>query len=487
METHMRTLPWLLVIALAACSSPDPVEGDLADPQAIYIAGDDLVEAVQEIADWRCRTGVTSQVVSVSEALDGGSGPDDAAKLRDYLTTRWEEGNLQYVILAGDAGIVPMRHVHATVNVEAEQVFEEADVLSDLYFADLDGDWDPDGDGDYGELDDPADLLPDLAIGRLPVETVDEVRDYADKLQNYERYPRDDYQDKLMLSAGYAGMGIYASQGLELLVVPELPDHLRLTRLYEDWEEHEGAEDLTADTWMDAFADGQAVAFHMGHGNEQTVGPLLNVDDVAAIANAERPNVLVTCECLGGRFDYEESDSSGETFVKGGTGGVIYMGSTHLGIGFPSFSIIMQDLAVSMYERGDDPTRMGDAVRQVMREYSTDEALHAEDSVDRWTSLVTVVLGDPTLQLYTDVPERTYIDGEVDDSSVTLTVTDRNDEPVEDMLVTAYVTGEFLLMQRTDSSGQVSFEGSEEAFADTVFTATGRNRVPQEWSVDDAR
>ncbi len=482
----MRTLPWLLVLALAACSSPDPVEGDLADPAAIYIAPDDLVEDVQEIADWRCRTGMTAQVVPLSEALDNGSGPDDAARLRDYLTQRWEGGTLEYVILAGDAGAVPTRHVHATVNVEAEQVYEEADVLSDLYFADLDGDWDPDGDEAYGELEDGADLLPDLAIGRLPVETRYEVAAYADKIQNYERYPRDDYQDKLLLSAGYAGMGIYASQGLELLVVPELPDHLRLTRLYEDWEEHDGAEELTADAWADAFADGHAVVYQMGHGNEQTVGPLLTVDDVAAIDNAERPSVLVTCECLGGRFDYEESDSSGETFVKGGTGGVIYMGSTHLGIGFPSFSIIMQDLAVSMYERGDDPVRMGAAVKQVMREYSTEEALHTEDNVDRWTSLVTVVLGDPTVQLYTDIPERTYIDGDADDTGVTLTVTDRNDGPIEDMLVTAYLSGEFMLMQRTDKAGEVFFEGSAEGFADTVFTASGRNRVPQDWTVDDA-
>jgi hypothetical protein len=482
----MRSVPWLLVLALAACSSPEPIEGDLADPQAIYIAPDDLVDAVQEIADWRCRTGVTSEVVALSDALDGGSGPDDAARLRDYLTERWQGGNLKYVILAGDAGELPTRYVHATVNIEAEQVYEEADVLSDLYFADLDGDWDPDGDEAYGELDDPADLLPDVAIGRLPVENAFEVQAYADKILSYERYPRDDYQDKLMLSAGYAGMGIYASQGLELLVVPELPEHLQLTRLYEDWEEHDGAEDLTADSWSEAFADGHAVVYHMGHGNEQTVGPLLTVDDVAAIDNAERPSVLVTCECLGGRFDYEESDSSGETFVKGGTGGVIYMGSTHLGIGFPSFSIIMQDLAVSMYERLDAPTTMGDAVRQVMREYSTEEALHSEANVDRWTSLVSVVLGDPTLQLYTDIPERTYIDGEADDGGVTLTVTDRNDEPLTDVLVTAYLSGEYLLMQRTDSRGQVSFEGSAEAFADTLFTATGRNRVPQEWTVDDA-
>jgi hypothetical protein len=482
----MRRLALLSPLCLLACTGGPSVEGDLlATPVALYVAPDDLVEDVQEIADWRSRTGTPAQVIALSDALAEGSGADDAAALKDYLRGRWESDGIAYVALAGDAGHIPHRQVWATVQVDAEQVYEEDWVTTDLYFADLDGDWDPDGDGAYGETDDSADLLPDIALGRLPVETSDEVRAYADKLQAYERYPRDDYQDKVLLSAAYAGMGVYASAGIELIVVPQLPEDLRLTRLYEDWEDHENADMLTADAWIDALEEGQAVTFHMGHGNELTMGPVVGAENVAEIPNGERPNVLITCECLGGRFDYEGGDSSGEEYVKGGTGGVIYLGSTHLGIGFPSFSLIMQELAADMFIADEQPMRMGGCVRDVMRRYSNDDYLHTEANVDRWQQLVTVVLGDPSLQLWSGVPQQVYMQVEVSDDEVDVAITDRAGEAVTGATVTAYLPGEFLLSQQTGNGGHAFFSGDEDDFEDAVFTVTGRDLIPAEWTWDD--
>ena len=394
-------------------------------------------------------------------------------------------------MLAGDAGALPIRKVFATVTVDAEGVHEETDVVTDLYFADLDGDWDPDGDGVYGEADDPTDLLPDIAVGRLPVETSAEVQAYADKLQAYERTPRDDYQDRVLLSASWAASigstEIYASDGMELFVVPSLPEHLTLDRMYEDYEnwEEEGAAELTAENWTSALAEGHAATFHMGHGNEQTLGPLEWPFQFEELDNYTRPTVLVTCECSGGRFIYEEDDSSGERFVQGSAGGVLYMGSTDLGIGFPSYSRIMRELAADMYVAGDQPNRMGAAVRNVMRAYDEQDILHTEGHVDRWQQLVTVVLGDPTLPLWTDIPQMNYLDVEVGEQEITFTLTDRSDAPVTGATVTAHLSGEFLLSQATDSDGRTTFEGGEDAFAEAVFTTTGRNLVPQQWEWDD--
>ena len=486
MGATMRRLVLLSPLCLLACTAGPSVEGDLLSaPTALYVAPDDLVEDVQEIADWRNRTGIPSQVVALSDALAEGNGSDDAAALKDYLRARWEGDGIEYVILAGDAGAMPHRDVWATVMVDAEAVYEEDWVTSDMYFADLDGEWDPDGEGEYGETEDSADLLPDIALGRLPVETAEEVQAYAYKLQAYERYPRADYQDKVLLSASYAGMGVYASAGIELIVVPQLPEHLRLTRLYEDWEDHEHAEELTMDGWVDALTEGHAITYHMGHGNELTMGPVVGAENVAEIPNGERPNVLITCECLGGRFTYDGQDSSGEEYVKGGTGGVVYMGSTHLGIGFPSFSLIMQELATDMFAEHAEPLRMGSCVRDVMRRYSDDEALHTEANVDRWQQLVTVVLGDPSVQLWSDIPELVYLNVEVSEDEVDVAVTDRAGEAVEGAQVTAYLPGEFLLSQTTGNGGHAFFEGDEDDFGEAVFTVTGRDLIPAEWSWDD--
>jgi len=489
----MKRLAFLPPLLLIACSGGlSDVEGNvLGQPEALYIAPDDLVDDVQVLADWRCRSGLPAHVVPLSDAVAQGDGPDDAAALRDYLRQRWEADGIEYVVLAGDAGAVPIREVFASVTVDAEGVYEETDIATDLYFADLDGDWDPDGDGAYGEPEDDADLLPDIAIGRLPVETSAEVEAYADKLRAYERTPRDDYQDRVLLSASWAASigstEIYASDGIEYFVVPNLPDHLTLDRLYEDYEnwEEEGAGELTAENWTEALADGHAITFHMGHGNEETLGPLQFPFQFEELDNYTRPTVLITCECSGGRFIYENDDSSGEKFVQGAAGGVIYMGSTDLGIGFPSYSRIMQQLAADLWADDEGPVRMGQAVRGVMRAYDEQDILHTEGHVDRWQQMVTVLLGDPTLPLWTDVPQMTYLDAEVGGAGVTFTLTDRSDDPVAGATVTAHLSGEYLLMQTTDGSGQATFEGGEDIFADAIFTTTGPNLVPQQWEWGD--
>ena len=465
----MRRATFLLLLPLfaAACADTSPAGEDLlGQATAVLIAPDDLAEDLQVLADWRCQTGLPTELVRLEDALDAGSGDDEAAKLRDYLVGRYEDGGLEHVILGGDADVMPYRKIWATVQVDAEQVYEETYVTSDLYFADLDGDWDPDGDGEYGELDDPADLLPDVSLGRLPVETGSEVRDY---------------QDKVLLSASYAGMGVYASAGIELIVVPELPEHLQLTRLYEDWQDHDDAVELTADSFEKALEEGHNVTFQMGHGNEKTMGPLLGANAIEGVDNDTRPNIFVTTECLGGRFDYGSSDSSGEVFVLGETGGVAYLGSTHLGIGFPSFSLIMQDLAGSLFgDRDGGPTRLGPTVVDTLRTYSTEEALHTEANVDRWTNLVTVLLGDPTIPVWSARPRplELAVDPVGRCLGAEVTVTTRDGAPAAGAVVTAYVPGELMMRATTDGEGVARLVADECLFEDAVITASGADYVP---------
>ncbi len=477
-----RTAFLLLPIVLLACEDMSPAGEDrLGQAVAVLIAPGDLAEELQVLADWRCQTGLPTELVRLDEALSEGEGDDDAAKLRDFLQQRYEGGQLEHVILGGDADVMPVREIWATVQVEAEQVYEETDVTSDLYFADLDGDWDPDGDGVYGELDDPADLLPDVSIGRLPVETNDEVRAYVDKLMAYECSDHLDYQDKVLLSASYAGMGVYASAGIELIVVPELPSHLQLTRLYEDYQDHEGAVELTAESFEKALEEGHNVTFQMGHGNEKTMGPLHGTSTIEGVDNEPRPNIFITTECLGGRFDYSSSDSSGEVFVLGDTGGVAYLGATHLGIGFPSFSLIMQDLASTLFA-GDraEPTRLGPEIRDVLRDYSDQDAMHSEANVDRWTNLVTVLLGDPTLPVWSDRPRPLELT--VDDvgrcEGAKATVTTRDGVPVSGVRVTAFVRDELYLETRTDDEGVARLVTDGCLFEGALITASGPGYVP---------
>ncbi len=477
------TALWIPIFALVACEDPGEVsDNHIEGTEALIVSADEMMDEVQPLADWRCRSGVPTRHVALSDALDAGDGADDAARLKDYIRQVWEEGQLRYVLLAGDADNMPYRTVDVSVDIEAEDTYEVATVASDLYYADLDGDWDPDGDGVWGELSDDADLLPDVAVGRLPVEEWDEIRGYVDKLLTYEQSPDLNYLDRVALVASYAGMGVYASVGMEMYIAPHLPEGLEVTRLYEDAENYEGAELLTADSYIETMEDGQNLIFQMGHGNEETMGPLWTIDEVNDIHNPSRPTILVTTECLGGRFDYSMHDTSGEEFVHGNEGGVAYIGHSNLGIGFPSFSLVMKDMASSMYADGDEPNRLGEVLAAAMRGYSDHENLHTEAHPDRWNQFVITLLGDPALTFFTEAPIVVEMAVEtLGKRGARVTVTDLSGDAVEGAVVTAHLPGEFLHIEHTDSAGQATLAGEDKSFQDAQFTVSGRGLIPTSW------
>lgn len=469
----------------AGCADdpPSPNPNRIDAPAAIIVSPDTLMGELARLTDWRSRTGLPTRLVPLSEALSTGQGPDDAARLRDYLKSQWEQHGLGFVTLAGDVAVMPMRQAHVVVDIETEQTYEEADAPIELYFADLDGPWEPDEAGAYGEIGFTGDLLPDVALGRLPVETPDEARAYVDKLLAYEHGPDSRFERgweaHLLLAAGYAGFDVYGSAGLEGYVVPELPEHLELTRLYSDYGERPGAVDLTVASMDEAFAAGQSITFMMGHGFEGSMGAYDNLAEVMAIDNAACPSIFVTCECLGGRFDWPDGDSSGEEFVKGATGGVAYLGSTNLGVGYPSLTLVQQRLARALYGSADPPARIGAALQTALREYSKVEWLQTYAHPDRWSNLVSVLLGDPAVKVWTgrarDI-EVDLVDGD-DCSWVTLAVR-ADGAPAAGVVATAYRPGELLLVGSTNDAGEVSLATDECALSGTMLTVSGRDIVP---------
>jgi len=48
-------------------------------------------------------------------------------------------------------------------------------IAADLYYSDLDGNWDADGDSIYGERTDNVNLYADVFVGRAPVDITAEV------------------------------------------------------------------------------------------------------------------------------------------------------------------------------------------------------------------------------------------------------------------------------------------------------------------------
>ena len=180
------------------------------------VTSEALLAPARQLAAYKTATGIRAAVVSMDTVAVRYSGRDDAERLREYLKEFYADGG-RYVLLAGDETVVPIRYAyHSSTSVGVDTTWLQ---ICDLYFADLTGDWEVDGDGVWGErFDDAPDLTPELRVGRLPISTAEQFDNYIDKLIAYETNPGGgdrDYLDRAFFFSSdemrdYSGGGQHA-------------------------------------------------------------------------------------------------------------------------------------------------------------------------------------------------------------------------------------------------------------------------------------
>ena len=166
------------------------------DTRYIIVTAEPLLTPMTKFARYKTSIGLKAEVFLIDDIVADYAGCDDAERLREFLKDRYAQG-AEYVLLAGDETRLPIRYavdgsVASDPGVELEQI-------CDLYFADLTGDWEVDGDGVWGEpgVDDP-DIYPELRVGRLPFSTAAQAQAWVDKMIAYETNPGDGDTDYLL-------------------------------------------------------------------------------------------------------------------------------------------------------------------------------------------------------------------------------------------------------------------------------------------------
>ncbi|MGD8397080.1 MAG: C25 family cysteine peptidase, partial [Candidatus Eiseniibacteriota bacterium] len=171
------------------------------DPTAYrYVIITDRFQApIWEIyAAWKTAKGLPATVVTVDAISGQSSGRDLAERIRTWIAAAVADWGTEYVLLAGDDAVVPGRVVYA-FDCEAHLHADENDLRADLYYADLDGDWDANGNGIFGEVDDLVDLYPDLLVGRAPSGGIADASNMLHKFLAYERTPPGDHVRRAVL------------------------------------------------------------------------------------------------------------------------------------------------------------------------------------------------------------------------------------------------------------------------------------------------
>ena len=156
--------------------------------------------------------GLRTHVMALETILEDFSGRDNAEKVRNYIIQEYENQGIMMVLLGGDSGLVPWRALYCYVDDESVD-----NLPADMYFVCLDGTWDDDNDGVWGEIGE-DDLLPELAIGRMPFNDETQLNNMMHKTLEYQSNPVLGEFNTVILGAEHLGDGYYGSTDLERLI-----------------------------------------------------------------------------------------------------------------------------------------------------------------------------------------------------------------------------------------------------------------------------
>jgi len=176
-------------------------------PQAIIDAA-----ALNDWLNYRRAQGFTVEVTSI-ESIDAAYGGSELAeKIRAFLKSKHSQGAFCALLVGNpdpddntnsqdSVGSVPMKmcwprkYDPPNNSLPNPNLYRQAP--TDFYYADLTGNWDKDGDGFYGEGYtykwsesgdiDGIDFLAEMIVGRIPFDDPDDVREYLQRVMDYEK------------------------------------------------------------------------------------------------------------------------------------------------------------------------------------------------------------------------------------------------------------------------------------------------------------
>jgi len=152
----------------------------------IVITSEELLPAAVTLTTHRQSPsggGYTTYIKDIADITSEYSGVDLAEKMRNFIKAVYLNPayNMQYVVLLGDAHLIPTRGCYAEVGQ-----YKDNNIPCDLYFGCLDGTWNGDGDGIWGELGDDVDWYSEVYVGRIAADDSTEALNQIDKIIAFE-------------------------------------------------------------------------------------------------------------------------------------------------------------------------------------------------------------------------------------------------------------------------------------------------------------
>ena len=425
--------------------------------------------AAERLAEHRRASGLEVEIATTDEIYDEFSfGLMKREAIREFIRyayRNWETPPV-YVLLLGDAtydyrkirkgdgkkSFVPTLYYHAR---------DRGHSPNDYHYALLDGD---------------EDTLPDLAVGRLAVESAEQAEWTVDRIVSYDEGPEPgDWRSRALYVANFQEKNIFSDPSDSLAARYTEPFGLSSVKVYNP--DHSPVPNLTGRRFLDALNAGALTVNFAGHGsagNMQFVFALQfpDWDYLSHVRNGRRLPFFTALSCLNGMFVNPTVDGLAEVFTTMQDGGAIAFVSA------TAISRVLENDSLSNYLY-DHFFRQGNLQFGPTLNASKVSVLAAHSSYT--ASVLTMQLfGDPAQELalplmpdYEAVRLATAEGDVLSTSNLTLEATLRNNSPITADSLTVAILG------RTDGGSEVDTLLFERR---PSFAGSDTLRVP--WALD---
>ena len=343
----------------------------------VVITTFELKEAAQALADYRSAQGLRTIVVDIEDIYDefnaGIASPEAIRDFLSYTQCRW---NLppRYVVLAGEGTFDYKDNQGHGDNLIPVKMVGTPDGLfaSDSWFVDIAGN----------------DGIPEMAIGRLPFVTEEELYAFVEKIKRYESTLHEAWRQHILLVADNPDVenGNFPadSDAVSLLLPPEY----QTERIYlPNLSVNEARQRL-----LTGINEGALWMNYIGHGGMDRLSSkgLLTTSDLDGLSNSQRMPIVSAMTCLVGRFALPGYDSLAEQLVLKADGGAAAVWAP-TGLSFNDEAIkLNKSLFRAVFEKGE--YILGEVVLDALESYAVQGNMPFMLSIYN-------LLGDPALRI----------------------------------------------------------------------------------------
>lgn len=331
----------------------------------VVIAPESMTSGAEALAALRRRDGLVPYVVSLQQIYDsfaGGNVTPHAIKEFIQWTQSWNR-KPRYVALAGTGTTDYRGIVNAPGALPPLMISTSGGLFaSDSLYADFNGD-----------------RLPDLAIGRIPVASNDELLAYVDKLSRNSSRSVSTSPVVFSADAADAGTSFTAASNEAEVAFGTRP----VQRIHIDQAGAAGARSALLAAWQ----SGTPLVSWIGHGglDQMSSSGLLTSYDMPLLGSAGPLPVLVAMTCTINRFENGFVDPLGVALTREIDGGALAVWSAS-GLSRHSEARLIQRTFMRLAAQTPG-ARLGDLIVQSLAQHATG------------TSSIYLLLGDPALRL----------------------------------------------------------------------------------------